>query len=70
MADNKYSQEIAEMEISDSIAEVGMMADEDWAEYGEWLKSTEPTPCSMSDAELENLRTAGTPEEMYNFLFG
>jgi len=70
MADNKYSQEIAEMEISDSIAEVGMMADEDWAEYGEWLKNTEPTPCSMSDEELDSFRTVATPEEMYTFLFG
>ena len=69
MADN-YSQEMAEMEISDSIAEVGMMEDVDWAEYGRWLNETEPNPCSMSDEELESFRTVATPEEMNSFLFG
>ena len=69
MADN-YSQEMAEMEISDSIAEVGEIGMEDWAEYGKWLKETEPTPCSMSDEELDSFRTVATPEEMYTFLFG
>jgi len=69
MADN-YSQEIAEMELSDSIAEVGMMVDEDWAEYGRWLRETEPNPCTMSDAELESFRTVATPDEMHSILFG
>jgi len=70
MADNKYSQEMAEMEISDSIAEVGMMADEDWAEYGKWLTETEPNPCTMSDEELESFRTVASFEEMNSLLFG
>jgi len=69
MADN-YSQEMAEMEISDSIAEVGMMEDVDWAEYGEWLRESEPSPCTMSDEELESFRTVATFEEMNSFLFG
>ena len=69
MADN-YSQEMAEMEISDSIAEVGMMEDVDWAEYGEWLRESEPIPCSMSDEELDSFRTVATFEEMNSFLFG
>jgi len=70
MADNKYSQEMAEMEISDSIAEVGEIGEQDWAEYGEWLRESEPTPCSMSDEELDSFRTVATFEEMNSFLFG
>ena len=68
--DSKYSNEIVEMEISDSIAEKGELWTEDWAEYGKWLMETEPKPCSMSDAELDSFRTVATPEEMNTFLFG
>ena len=67
---NNYSQEIAQMEISDSIAEIGMEGLAVWAEFEDWLKESEPNPCSMSDEELESFRTVATPEEMNSFLFG